>query len=834
MCPQWDKLLKNSESDDDDYRDRLERLGKLVDDAYEVARRASDNDSYMEWYPFHVSTLLYERLLERSCFEDPDYGGELESNASVVCDLLKSMSSRLGFCEGMHDVCFALALVQLYNKTKSAYHLEQLESVVKKFISQPDALQFQCVQIQLQLLESFFENLLSNYHSVEDSSHLPHLVQCFMSLYSTKAVSGADMGDMDGILTNFIKSSVEVQYKNKRKELDEPGQEGLKDMEKLQRFLNVLQEEIDLELTEYSAYIGVHLASASAVAAETVAEFLNADLKIYFQDVTMRDAAVMDAWASLRMLEQKIVEAMESCDIAGSNAKVLKVDEAMESVAADWVKEQTEVIQPRIGRLVGGETWQPIDESQQMAASALDIVSMLMQVSRGYFQAELPVSETVMKQLAQQFGFLLQQYVRMVEQKCGDMPNIEGKQRRVQLNLESEDEDVNPRMGGVFASKFDKLQASKLARMAETASAAVKQALDEEIHDDAGISSRPANGPSLACLCVQLASVHYIIESCDVLLEHIIDGASSQNYTGASLDDALLNEKRALEEHSRAIAEHVGAHVIFSRLRSEVVDGLYEPTPRHANFGQNIDAIDVVHNEVMPNIPDKCHRDVLLQTLSCCVEAIEKRVRDWDSRLTRREAGVISLEDIDVVNEDLIQLREYFLVCGLLEEDVEKAKRKLENLWEKVAQGAREAPVMQAASHMPRSMERADASDGVVAADGFAESSGLGELCMAHMHKKCRAQITNHPLAPFSNAEAKGQDMGQKLMKGADWLAKRAQGAADAAAAASSGAAGGGTTDGSAAQVSQGAAEAAAAAGEIAGRFASTVKSGWRSRMGRN
>ena len=36
---------------------------------------------------------------------------------------------------------------------------------------------------------------------------------------------------------------------------------------------------------------------------------------------------------------------------------------------------------------VDAETWEPVSEDQYMAASALDIFSMLVQVAQGYFAA---------------------------------------------------------------------------------------------------------------------------------------------------------------------------------------------------------------------------------------------------------------------------------------------------------------------------------------------------------------------------------------------------------------------------------------------------------------
>eukprot|EP01051_Picozoa_sp_SAG22_P008378 SAG22_NODE_635_length_8370_cov_33.081127_7_plen_241_part_00 len=151
-APEW------TETDGEEYSTRLGVLEKWVEKAYEDSGRAegSFDDSYMKWYPLHVSTVLYERLLARACFEafdeeDPDYGGGLEMNAPEVVLLLKEMSSHLGFVDGMHDVCMALALHHQYQLTKQGAHLEQLQDVVQNLMQYPEALQFKVVQLQLQV-----------------------------------------------------------------------------------------------------------------------------------------------------------------------------------------------------------------------------------------------------------------------------------------------------------------------------------------------------------------------------------------------------------------------------------------------------------------------------------------------------------------------------------------------------------------------------------------------------------------------------------------------------------------------------------------------------------
>ena len=162
--------------------------------------------------------------------------------------------------------------------------------------------------------------------------------------------------------------------------------------------------------------------------------------------------------------------------------------------------------------------------------------------------------------------------------------------------------------------------------------------------------------------------------------------------------------------HCNQIAEHIGAYCIFGKLRETVVTQLYSPGPKVAPFVGCMDEIEGLLDEVIPNIPDECRGDVLTQVggctasqrprtggcsrydavpplmavwrlprrsdwqvLACCVESLESKFRGWDSRYRKGDGGVISLEEIDVVDTDLAELKDFFTGC-LLSDDTEEAQ----------------------------------------------------------------------------------------------------------------------------------------------------------------
>ena len=120
------------------------------------------------------------------------------------------------------------------------------------------------------------------------------------------------------------------------------------------------------------------------------------------------------------------------------------------------------------------------------------------------------------------------------------------------------------------------------------------------------------------------------------------------------------------------ISEHIGAHLIFVKLRTEIVEKLYEvsshrrpprpparlppqltsaltahapasqPGPTALPFVECIDSIEaVLGEEIIPAISEESRPAILTQVLQCCVEALESRFRGWESRYNRGGAGIV-------------------------------------------------------------------------------------------------------------------------------------------------------------------------------------------------
>jgi hypothetical protein len=676
------------EADEMDYQERLERIARLVGEAYDEGRNAStDGEEYMQWYPLSVSTVLYERALLKTCFEDPEDGGDVDMEAEQIYALLQKMSARLGYMPGMHDVCFAVAVVEQYKLAKDPVQLELLESTVRSKLATPfEASELRVVGDQYELLQKFCSDKLMDYHQVEDSSHIGSFVEVFMMLQQCKpsAASAGDGAD-EAILAGFINSSIEKNYEVVRERAKEISDErevetGEKEtpMQRFAVFVEELQEEMDAELIEYAAYVGIHHSQASGVAGVKMADLLNIDLRHHFKDVDEKDPDVMETWAQLRGMEMKIMQAMESCGHDAASAKVLRLDDAMSGAATKWVDEKTEMFQDRMRTAIERETWEPVSDDQYMAASALDIFSMLVQVAQGYFQAEFPVAEPVMKDLATKFGMILQTYCRICVQQCGEMPNLHAGREAVRGQGLEGGLAAAGKLGGMIGGRA--MEAAKQARLLAAG------LIDEEGNqlgtgDEMAAAGQEADlfqwsGPDLANLAVRFGTVQYMSDSCQRLMQIIVDGAENQNYTGAPLDTVMDSTKEALRQHGMTLANHIGANVVCVKLHTEF-DALYVPYPTDSNVQQCIDGLDQTLDDVMPRIPPDYTKFVIEQVFEKVLEVMLKHVNAWRSGLSRNQTP-LTAEDCDTVDSDLEEVCGYFTFGGegLDDEQIEaKAKR---------------------------------------------------------------------------------------------------------------------------------------------------------------
>lgn len=222
---------------------------------------------------------------------------------------------------------------------------------------------------------------------------------------------------------------------------------------------------------------------------------------------------------------------------------------------------------------ITNESWEPVSEDQLFGVSALDVVSMLLQMAKQYFDFELPVSEEVVKRLGGGFGFVLQQYGRIVLQDCGAEKKapwlVTGAQKR-SISIRA----VPMNFGG--KDKLGRLRnktAGALGMEAEDSMDA--DSLEPESEASHG-SPEDANTRTVESVCIRLSTIDYIADRCEDLCKVVLDGCRRNNYTGKPLDDILDVPMNTLKEHAKAIAEKIAGQIVFFEVEG-FYDKLYHP-----------------------------------------------------------------------------------------------------------------------------------------------------------------------------------------------------------------------------------------------------------------
>jgi hypothetical protein len=286
-----------------------------------------------------------------------------------------------------------------------------------------------------------------------------------------------------------------------------------------------------------------------------------------------------------------------------------------------------------------------------------------VQVAKGYFDAEFPVAEPVMKDLATKFGMVLQTYCRICVQQCGDIANIHAGREAVRgQGLEG---------GLAAAGKFGGMIGGKAMEAAKQARLLAAGMIDED-GNQVGAGGELAgaakadlfqwSGPDLVNLAVRFGTVQYMSDACQQLMQMIVDGAENQNYTGAPLGTVMDSTKDHLRQHGMMLANHIGANIVCVKLHAEF-DALYVPYPTDSNIAPCLDGLDQTLDAVMPRIPPGYTKVVIEHILEKVLEVMLKHVIAWRGALGRQQTP-LTAEDCDTVDSDLDEMYSYFTFGG--------------------------------------------------------------------------------------------------------------------------------------------------------------------------
>ena len=732
--------------DDQTYQERLTLLNKHLDVVFE----STDLVPLSEWaedpsqvpaiichFPLHLGSFFVERLMRKACFELEEFGGGLDFQLDNVAVLLQHVGHRLRFLDGLYDVVFACALVEQYKSValQEQESAQEIVEVLGEEIGRVDAdfpaLATRSAEVLLLHVQKFAMTSLSSYHDLAESTYIAHFVEVFAGIMRLRRQMPETVYQR---LERQISESVDKRYTALWAEAErdateearagggEDEYEDLVDREVdtgiaadplsvLQHFCDLMAEQIETEVGEYAAYIGTQMENsddASKVVVKTIADRLNADIMKAFGSIDEMSEVVMICWASLRALEEKLVDVLVRCGLEGEDAKPLKVDAALVKVACKWIDEKEKQFNERMNSSIDQESWEPFGEDVNFAACAVDLVSMLISVAKQYFEAELPVSakvkidslgrpvwsdqegleeKAVVQILADKFGLSLQKFGHKIMQQCGDEPR--------QPWRAADKKSVRGR-----ATTMGKELGKGLMSHVRHKEQEDSEEEEEEIVAD-------ADAVDIDGMCIRMATINYVADRCDDMCNELVIGCEQRMYTADWVPKALEAREIELKKMVRSLADTCSATIVYVRLKETLHEKAYRPLPSKSSIKSSdlFDQLDGFLETVMTNIPDDCYlefkrisdseaedvplREIILeQMLFNIIYVLQHTLGEFrGSRLMELteedEETDIAEVDIVTVQADTIELAGYF-EAGIRPEVAQQITEKLNETWERV------------------------------------------------------------------------------------------------------------------------------------------------------
>ena len=808
------------DADMEDYGRRLTNFETLVEQIKSETGNCMANDDYIDLYPLDVSCLFYERLLLRACFEDPEMGGGEVGNVADIVGVLQRMAQKMEFRPGCHHACYAFACATQFNMVGESDALEMFGQSVQRLKMTPQTLEIGAIRNYLDKLLEFCSKKLATYRTMQDASHVQTLVPLFITIFvMCQEVDLPVKWDTNLVAIEFfIKSSTTQHYKRivaqidktigeekvacekEREKLEEEGvwisdeldarEANLTPMARLRQIVDVVSDELNIELADYAPLLAGFHYEASAVCVLELAGHLNRDMPPIFKAVDTADADVLRAWAGLRELDRTMKSELYN---AGSmEERALNLDTVMEPIAKKWVADQDDRFNAALKNAFDKETWEPFSEDARYATSAHDIVMMLVQVAQQYFAAEFPVEESIIRDIAKRFGFVLQKYGRFTTQSCGTIPKMTGA------------------AGGRGRQTTD--TAALRANMGRLAGGALSK-VSEITGAEIGVGEEPPSPSMLQSgeqdrvrLCTRLTTLQYCIDKVGDLLTLITEGCDKVGYTGKHLDDAMEEIVKNLEEHAKMVREHIAAGLVFVDLSNVFCVELYQPTPDDHRLVDALNELDDPVDDIFGEIPENQRMDMMQQILECIADAV---MRSMQRHRNPGGAQELTIEHIELFADDMAELRAYFEADGqgVAEVAVRESTKGLDQTFNMIRKAVSDNPV------------RGKQQGGLSAVGAFARSASSSVAAATGM-----ATVDNGPGWGAETQAAAGDAPRQSPPQSP----QRGSGAGDAAGAAGAaiGDIGSGAYDAAAlAQAAQAAGEKAAAAGEAAKEAAMALKS---------
>eukprot|EP00884_Botryococcus_braunii_P013978 jgi/Botrbrau1/22581/Bobra.176_1s0013.1 len=429
---------------------------------------------------------------------------------------------------------------------------------------------------------------------------------------------------------------------------DDPGE----DPSQVLHLLAVAGKLFDEATNTYAQFFSSHLPHAMSVIAATLQALVGKSVLHWLDTGPLLEQASLEAIRAAYRMELRLKA------VAGSTTPLdctvphpWCIAERVVPLARKWVSGQLHTLMEWSDRIEQSEDWRPVQAPRSCARSAVEVVRIANEVLSAFASLRLPVPWELVTHCTDGVDAVLQKYAQFVERQAGDpddfkppLPPLTRFKR--ELAARAEQADGTPRLG--------------LGGRSDTSGGESQRSTPSAVE---------AGPPRLATshLLVLANSLHYLLGQLPQLAA-AIRPLTEPMEDSSSARDPLGGAQRCAEHALRTVIDYTAAKVVFCDLRTEL-EGVYRHSVERARLSSYLVALDAQLGDLAGGADDGLVPLLASGLLKSTVDALARVLLDGGPYRW------FILQDVELIEEDLEQLRQLFVADGdgLAHEHVSKA-----------------------------------------------------------------------------------------------------------------------------------------------------------------
>ncbi|KAL1342129.1 hypothetical protein HN51_028723 [Arachis hypogaea] len=445
-------ILISSESGPIDTGKNSDTMRTLCNSVVSLSWRShngtpTDVCHWADGFPFNIQ--LYTALLQ-SVFDIRDDTLVLDE-VDELLELMKKTWSVFGITFPIHNVCFTWVLFYQYVLTGqiepdllTASHI-MLKEVANDVKKEKDAIFVKILSSVVRSMLDWSEKRLLNYHEYFMRGNANQIEILLPLVLTASKILGEDLtitngeGGQNGDIAifkapherveNYIRSSMTYAFDKTFEAVNAKSAEFERKKELSEVLLELAQETEGLVMKERQNFTPMFKkwhSTAGAVAAMALHNCYRQMLRQYINELTSLTSESVQVLHRAAKLEKAIVQtvvedATESEDGGKTVVREMvpyDVDSVILTRLGKWIYDSLQKAREYLQKAKETETWNPKSKTEPYAQSAVELMQMTTTTVEEFFKVPIPITEELVRALADGLGSLFQEYMMFVA-ACG-------------------------------------------------------------------------------------------------------------------------------------------------------------------------------------------------------------------------------------------------------------------------------------------------------------------------------------------------------------------------------------------------------------------------------